>query len=125
MGHSFQPTVYFVHASMGENWAEGGGVPILGKMRSETVRDGEEVGGSRGGDCERKHGCSVMLGPARTPETPPAFLSCLLGFFLLAALCLCCSTWAFSSCGTRGLLSSFGTPAPGCTRLVALQHVGS
>ena len=75
-----------------------------------------------------------MLGLAQTPETPPAFLSCLLGFvclfgvffgFFLAALCLCCGTWAFSSCGTRGLLSSFGTPAPGRTRLVALQHVGS
>ena len=38
--------VYFVRASMGENWAEGGGVPILGKCdlkRSGTEKRLEEA----------------------------------------------------------------------------------
>ena len=40
----------------------------------------------------------------------------------LAALGLCCCTWAFSSCGERGPLSNYGAPASHCGGLLVVEH---
>ena len=69
------------------------------------------------------------------------FLNNFENFYLfLAELGLCCDTWAFSSCGEKGLLSSCGAWASHCRGsscygaqaqqlsymgLVTLSHVGS
>ena len=90
-------------------------------------------GSSRGADlppCPAVH-LSVCLSATliRGLLAPPLSSSFFGDNFIclfLAALCLCCFAWAFSSCGEQGLLFSCGTRASRCggsfcTRLLGAQ----
>ena len=57
------------------------------------VRDGNNVKGSRDGACDHKRSFSVTPSPARTPEKPPAFLSCLLFYSLQPGVGVAKSTY--------------------------------
>ena len=49
-------------------------------------------------------GAKISCHPTSTPHCHLVIFPVLGAFFFLAALGLCCCTWAFSSCGERGLL---------------------
>ena len=46
----------------------------------------------------------IMMNSFRDPRKATIFFKIYLIYLFVAVLGLCCCTWAFSSCGKRGLL---------------------